>query len=280
MTIDGSAIEEIASLATDAAHAEELELGNYYAFRLGNQVHTIDLTGDEYRDQPKRRTGTTRVRDVASFLALWGKYSDPDSEIYADRDTRTVTSILNAHHATPAADADDEGARFGDHRVILALKHTDAFTAWNNVNGRAQSQTAFAEFIEDHRADVRDPAAADLLELAQDFQATSKVTFRSGAALKSGQRTLNYVEQIDATAGKNGQLTIPDELHLGVAVFDGAEVADSITARLRYRIDGGGQLALIVVLDQLSDVVNAAFEGVVADIGPNVHVPILRGTPA
>jgi uncharacterized protein YfdQ (DUF2303 family) len=276
MTFTDSTVDAIASLARDAAEAEELTPGEFYAFRLGNQVHTIDLTGDEYRDAPRRRTGTTTVRDVPSFLALWGKFADGDSEVYANRDTRAIIAILNAHRDSTIVD----GARFGDHRIILQLKHSEAFTAWNTINSRAMSQTAFAEFIEDHRSDVRTPTAADLLELAQDFQATSKVTFRSGTALKSGQRTLNYVEQIDATAGKNGQLEIPDELQLALPVFEGAQVADQVTARLRYRIDGDGRLALTVVLDQLTDVINAAFEGVIVEIAAGVAVPILRGTPA
>jgi uncharacterized protein YfdQ (DUF2303 family) len=280
MTLTPDAIDALTELARDSAEGEMLEVGRFYAYRLGDKLETVDLTGNEYRDQPKRRTGTTRVRDVASFLALWGKYADSDSEIYADRDQRTITAVLNAHHGVPSGDGDDPGARWADHRVVLQLKHSDAFTAWHNINGRAQSQTAFAEFIEDHRADVRDPSAADLLELAQDFQATAKVTFRSGSALKSGARTLNYVQQIDATAGKNGQLTIPDELQLAMGVFEGATVADQITARLRYRIDGDGKLVLIVVLDQIGDVVNAAFEGVIAEVDAGVEVSILRGTPA
>jgi uncharacterized protein YfdQ (DUF2303 family) len=277
MTIDSTAVNEIAHLAQEAASAEELRPGTIYAVRLGDHVQTIDLTGDQYREQPKRKRGTTVVRDVDSFLALWTKHADPDSEIYADRDTRTITAVLNADHRV--GDDGVEGARWRDHRVVLQLKHSDAFTAWMGINTRALSQTAFAEFIEDHRADVREPAAADLLELAQDFQATSKVTFRSGAALKSGQRTLNYVEQIDATAGKNGQLTIPDELQLALAVFEGARVADQVTARLRYRIDGDGRLALIVVLDQISDVIQAAFEGVIKEVDDDAGTPILRGTP-
>lgn len=149
------------------------------------------------------------------------------------------------------------------------------------------SQVAFAEYIEDHRPDVRVPAAADLLELAQDFQATSKATFRSGTILKSGQRNLQYTEQVDAQAGPNGTIAIPDALDLALEVFEGAGTADVVHARFRYRVGSDGRLTLGVILDQLVDVVNSAFEGVVVEVVDGLGKltahpdapPILRGTP-
>jgi uncharacterized protein YfdQ (DUF2303 family) len=279
MTIEGSAIEEIADLARESAEGEQLDPGNIYAFRVGDRIETVDLTGDQYRNAPKRKTGTTNVRDVDSFLAFYAKHSDDQSEIYADRRAGTVTAILDANTSG--------GPRWADHRVRLNLTHTDAFAAWAGISGKQLGQTAFAEFIEDHRSDVQAPAAADLLELAQDFQATTKATFRSGTVLKNGQRTITFVEQIDATAGKNGELTVPDTLELAVAIFEGAKVADALTARLRYRIGTDGKLALVVILDKLTDVVNGAFEGVIDEISDGlgktngiVPPPILRGTPA
>jgi hypothetical protein len=92
--------------------------GKFYAFRLGDRVHKIDLTGDQYRDQPKRKRGITTVRDVDSFLSLWSKHSDEDS-----RDLRRPGGA--GHHRgaerRPAAsvdDADGAGARWRDHRVV------------------------------------------------------------------------------------------------------------------------------------------------------------------
>jgi uncharacterized protein YfdQ (DUF2303 family) len=250
-----------------------VEPGGIYLVATANgDVRQFDLTGDTYRDTPRRKTGVTTVRDAESFLAYWGKHADDASEIYADRKALTVTGILDAH--TP------EGPRFGDHRVRLTLTHTESFNAWASASSRPMGQTQFAEFLEDHRVDVRSPAAAELLELAQTFQATTKVTFKSASILKSGQRQLAYIEETDASAGHKGQLTIPDSFELGLAVFEGATEADAVVARLRYRIGSDGKLALIFILDRLSEVVDAAFEGVVTAVDAGVEVPILRGTPA
>jgi uncharacterized protein YfdQ (DUF2303 family) len=262
-----------------AVEAVELPTGKIYAFKLSDRVHQVDLTGDQYRDFPRRKRGTVIVRDVPSFLAYYDKHSDASSEVYADRAGRRVTAVLDAHEAEGLIGAtSDTHARWGLHRVELQLKHSDSFEAWAAYNGRAMAQLAFAEFVEDHRADITSPPAADLLELAQSFQATTKVTFRSGTRLKSGQRTLSYVEE-QAASGGSGDLTIPDSFDLAVPVFEGATVADPLTARLRYRINEG-KLAMIYVLDRLAEVVDAAFEGIVAEVDAGVTVPILRGTPA
>lgn len=268
--------QAIIDTAKEAVVPQLLELGKVYAVPTGSgEVRTIDLTGDQYAERPKRKRGTTVVRDAASFLAYFDKHGHADSEVYADRDRLTVTAVVDAHAADPT------GADWCEHRATLQLRHSDAFKAWQELAGRGTvSQTRFAEFIEDRRADIREPSAADVLEIAQTFHATNKVTFKSQSMLKSGQRQLSYVESIDATAGQRGDMQIPDQLVLGLPIFDGATEADVVTARLRFRIDGDGRLALGVVLDQINDVVAAAFEAVIDQVAAGVVQPLLRGAPA
>lgn len=274
MSTNGTEAQAIIEAARMGTEPCSLTLGLYHIVPTANgDVRTFDLTGDQYRDQPARKTGTVTVTDVPSFLAVYGKHASEDAEVYADRNRGTITAILNAHTGHGGE------PQWQDHRVVLQLKHTDAFNAWTAVNGKLMSQNAFAEFIEDRRADIIEPAAAAMLELAQTFQATTKVDFKSSSILKSGQRQLSYVESIDATAGQRGSMAVPDTMTLAVAVWEGATVADVLTARLRFRITDG-RLQLAVILDQLTDVVRAAFEGVIGEVQAGIKVPVLRGTPS
>lgn len=284
MTTEGF-VKAVADLADAAAAGEPLDVGKIYAFRTpGGGVQTVDLTGDDYLDTPKRKRGTVVVRDAGSFLSYWRKHSDAGSEVYADRSKLAITAVLDAHTVT--------GPRFGDHRLVLQLRYSDPFAAWLGRSGRWHNQIEFAEFIEDHRLDVREPVAAELLELAQTFQATKQASFKSSNRLKDGQRQLEYTEQINATAGGNGQLTIPDVFVLGLPVFDGDREPYRVEARLRYRIESSG-LRLAFIVDQSAEIVNSAFEGVIADLVRGgsaaesggetpqpLGVPVLRGTPA
>lgn len=270
-TTEADAIIQAARLG---AEPYSLDLGEYHIVPTANgDVRVFDLTGDQYRDQPARKTGTVTVRDVPSFLAVYAKHAAPHAEVYADRTRATITAILDAHTGYGGI------PQWQGHKVVLQLKHTKAFNEWSAVDGKLMGQTAFAEHIEDRRADIIDPTAADVLELVQTFQATTKVDFKSSSILKSGQRQLSYVESINASAGQRGEMAVPDHLQLAVPVYEGATVADQLTARLRFRIVDG-RLNLAVILDQLADVIQAAFEGVIADVQNGVPVPVLRGTPS
>jgi uncharacterized protein YfdQ (DUF2303 family) len=266
--------QSIIDAARMGADPRTLALGEYHIVPTANgDVRTFDLTGDQYRDQPRRKTGTVVVRDVPSFLAYYSKHASPVAEVFANRDRNTVTGILDAHTGyggTP---------EWQMHRVVLELRYSEAFKAWTQASGQLMPQSAFAELIEDHRTDIREPDAAAVLEMAQTFHATTKVAFKSSTMLKSGQRQLSYVESIDASSGQRGEMAVPDHLQLAVPVYEGATVADPIVARLRFRIDDG-RLKLGIILDRLSDVVQAAFEGVIAEIDAGISEPVLRGIPA
>jgi uncharacterized protein YfdQ (DUF2303 family) len=140
-------------------------------------------------------------------------------------------------------------------------------------------QVAFAEFIEDHLADIYDPSGAEMLELAQTFEATTGVEFKSSQLLDSGQRQLRYEETIDARSS-NGTLTVPKQVTLGLQPYEGSN-SYRVTARFRFRI-GGGNLQLSLILDDPRKVLETAFDEILADVtaGLTENIPVLAGTPA
>lgn len=270
--IDGTAVEAIERIAQQSAESHALEIGSVYAVRLGDRVHLVDLTGDQYRDTPARKTGHVRVRDVASFAEFYAKHSTAGaSEVYADRERRSITAVLDAH----AADA----TGWAEHRLVLGLECSEAFRAWSERDGRYMTQEQFAEHLDDNRADIRDPDAATMLEIAQTIQGTSKVDWQAGHRLVDGQRRIGFVETNEAKAGSKGELVIPVSITIGVQIFEGSTVAHALTARFRHRIEGG-QLRLMYKLDRPGDVVTAAFNGVVGEVSEAIGAVVMLGTPA
>lgn len=272
MNVDTNTIAAITALADSAAEAEQLAVGGYYVVTSRDgQLHQIDLTGDKWRDEPKRKTGTTGVRDVPSFATYWAKHADPASEVYASRENRSVTAVLDANTA--------DGARWGQHRLTMQLQFSTAWKAWTAADQQSMTQEAFAEFLEDNRADIVEPAAAEMLEIASSLSASTKANFESGIILSNGQRKLSWVEETTAKAGQRGDLTIPTEIRLGVRVFEGAEFGERVTARFRYRINAG-KLSLHYKLDRPADVIATAFEAAVNELADACDTTVLRGTPA
>jgi uncharacterized protein YfdQ (DUF2303 family) len=256
--LDNSAIESIAGLTRAGTDPIPLEPGTIYSVHHNDgSARLIDLTDDKYLDTPRRKRGAYSVTDVAGFSHYYTKHSDPGTELYADRRRLTVTAVLDAHLTN--------GPRWEQHTLEMKLQYSEAMAAWMQVNNRLMSQEEFAEHIEEWRHTIQEPAAAEVYELVQSFHATTKVDFKSGLVLATGQRQLVYTENTTAAGGAKGNLTIPETLRLAVPVFRRAEVADSVIARLRYQIREG-QLSMGVKLTAVEEVIDGAFDAVVRQV--------------
>lgn len=263
-------VQTIVTTATRAAQGQALDVGKVYAFSTTTGVHQIDLTGEQYKDQPTRKTGTTTVRDAAAFLAYYTKHHDADTEVYSDVERLSVTAVLDAN--TPTA------ARWGGHRLTLGLRTTKAWTEWTAADGKLLSQDAFAQFLESHLPDLVNPDAATMLEIAQSIQASTNGQFQSASRLQSGARKFVFTEETTATAGRGSDLEIPEVFKIAVAPFEGA-VRYSVNARLKYRLSRS-ELTIGYLLEQPEERVATAFGEVVALIAAGIATPILNGTPA
>lgn len=265
----------ISLLAVDAAKPQLVEPGGLYVVHHATGYDLVDLTGDEYLDMPRRKSGTVRVDDVASFAEYYGKHGDTanGAEVFADRDQATITAVLNAHGM--------DAADWQDHRLILTMCRTDQWTTWLSRNTVMMAQQAFAEFIEDNAADVSPDttvSAADLLEIAQHFQAHTKVTYGSGTRLATGETQFVYTEETSAGAGKSGTVRIPTEFEIGIRIFDDC-AAYRIRARFRYRIKDGS-LLLGYHLDDPARKFRAAVDEVIGKAEDACKITIMRGRPS
>jgi len=196
-----------------------------------------DVTKDVERAQPApaRKQGTVALKSVDSLVQyLADQGAAQQAYVFADTDARTITAVINDHRA-----AGLPGWR--DHRAVYTAEFSPEFARWmaNNGAGRAKSQGEFAEFLEDNLADITEPAAQQLLEVATTIQATTGIEFKSAKRLHDGQTQLTYNETVDARAGAAGGLTIPREFTLGLRIFKNGP-GYKLRARLKYRLAGGG----------------------------------------
>jgi uncharacterized protein YfdQ (DUF2303 family) len=237
----------------------------------GYKLEVADLAGHvaKHMPTPRRVVGTAVVTDTPSWLAYFGKHGGEHSEVFGDVRASTVTAILNA---PPGPDA----PAWGDHRVVLKLEHSAAWTAWTSRNGQMMSQTAFAEHLEDRTPDLVEPSAATMLELAQSFQATTGVQFESSSRLHDGQRRFQYLETTEGKAGQRGELDIPTSIRIQVPVWRGVAIGVPMTARFRFRAGRDG-LTLGYVLDRVDDVLDAAWASLLGELTETLPVPVLAG---
>ncbi|TDD77719.1 DUF2303 family protein [Actinomadura rubrisoli] len=266
--------DAVIEAAITSVEPAALQPGTVYGFKFRDHVKVVDLTGDEYLDEPRRKTGTVTVDDVTSFAQYYAKHADPDSEVYTDLDAGTVTAVLDAHTS------DVDVPRWQDHRLVLRMKPTEPWKTWIGKNRIALPQLAFAEHIEDNLVDIAsEPVpAAEMLEIAQTFQAKTQVSYASGTRLASGDITLAYEETTDASGGAKGKLAVPKAFAIGIAPFDDVDPY-KISVRLRYRIQSN-KLSMIYVMDRPEDVVRDAVKSVVTKVQDATGITVMRGVPS
>lgn len=277
-------IQAVIDVSKEAAGAYVQHIDGEGRFVLMPDGLVVDLDRKRFDDdrsraalkRPERQQGTYQVEDADSFLSVWGKYYVEESEVWADRAASTITAIFNAY--TESDGTAEGGTNWRDHRAVLTLRKTAQWSAWEKISGQPMRQTAAAEFIEDRSLDFVSPDGATMLEVAQSIQAAKGVKFESTKRLATGETTLEYRETTEATAGKRGNLAIPDVVHILLQPYEGGPAYD-MEARFRYRISDG-DLALILVLTRPEDVLRAAFSEVVDKIGAGIGgTPVVYGLP-
>lgn len=253
----------------------------HIAYPPGWQLQSFD--DEVLLDAPRRAKGTTRIHDAGSFILYMRKHGARGTAsaltenteaarhaIYADVDKATITGVINGHG--PGSDAPG----WGDHCAVLGLRHTPEWQHWAGKDRLWLGQSDFAEHLEEGFSEIVEPAAADMLELAQTMQANNRVEWKSQTLLNNGQRQFTYNETVDARAGQHGKLEIPQKFCLGLAVFEGQVEGYKIEARFQFRLRDGS-LSVRYLLTRPHDVIRAAFGDVVTEIEQGVGLAAFRG---
>lgn len=258
------------ALAGVAAQSQEI-LGSHHLVLPAGYAHR-DITGAVLAAQPtpSRKAGEVQLHDLGSLLAMLADQGRAaDGYVYADIDARRITAVFN--------DNRDQAAGWRDHRAYFEAKFTPEFEIWSRNHRQPKSQTEFAEFIEDNFADITEPAAQQLLDVATTIQAKTDISFSSAKRLQDGQTQLGYTETIDARAGANGALQIPKEFAIGVRIFRNGD-GYKLRARLKYRL-GNGSVKFWYELDRPERAIEDAFAGYVATLTENSGYRVLLGKP-
>jgi uncharacterized protein YfdQ (DUF2303 family) len=221
----------ISDLARRAStpHALDPSKPHSMLVREGEGVETIDL--ESFLPAPRRSAGIYSPADADSFVNYATLHrSGEQTTVWVDQLNARIVAVLNDNGAT--------GPGWGDHRAVLALIKTPEWQHWLSADGKYLNQEQFAEHLQDGIMEIREPAAAEVLEVAQTIQGKTNADWKSATRLDNGAVGFSYQEEVVASAGRSGNLEIPAEIVLGVAPFYGEQPFE-VRARLRYKIREG-----------------------------------------
>jgi uncharacterized protein YfdQ (DUF2303 family) len=263
---------------TQAALDAGMALAEPFAVDPGRGVYSLVVPAggegklvsvERWADKPRRAAAVYRPATVDSLIELCARHeSEEFTTVWVHPTSGRIVAVFNDNSTT------EPGWR--DHRAVLQLVVPPPWFHWTRRDGVLMTQAEFAEHIEDGLADIAEPAAADMLELAQSFHAKQSAAFRSAVRLQDGRVQMQYDEEIEAKAGRSGQMAIPSEFKLALSPFLG-EDPWGVRALLRYRI-GGGKLMLGYKLQRPEDVVRDTLSAIYERLGEALNTVYL-GSP-
>lgn len=254
------------------------------------KVHTFLET----LDRPLQLQQTVSLHTAKDFIGYVNRFADKNSVIFVNVLGGKIQAVLDYHEATPV---DEYGSnakqRLCSHKAIFNVEQTPEFKKIRDKSGESMSQSDFALFLEDVMPYINQPAAAELYEIVSTLSAKTSVDFKSGVRTDNGQVSITYNENIDASAGREGKLNIPEQIVFGIQVHRGGSHY-ALPARFRYRIKDGN-LRMWYDLDQLEKAIEKSMEDTVtyiregklidngdgtetAQLGVHSHVTILEGS--
>lgn len=282
-TATGEVIQLTGMLTALAGACTEVHESGDYMHAIvpqGFKLEDISRAVEKMQPTPRRKSGTVQLKDLDSLIGYCVDQNMAEAinverdgsaygYIYADPDSRKITAVFNDQRSSIPG--------WRDFRAEFKAEYTPEFTKWVSKNGQQFTQTEFAEFIEDNMADITEPQAAALLEMATTIQAKTDINFSSAKRLQNGQVQLGYSEVIDAKAGANGAMEIPKEFSLGLRIFKNGD-GYRLNARLKYRLYSGS-IKFWFELDRYERAVELAFTGYVDILREKAPYQVLLGTP-
>lgn len=221
-------------------------------------------------DQPLTRIKqAVTLHDRDSFTAYVNRYKSEATRIFAEPGflaggaARVVATI--DYHKPDAAD-------YGVHVVTYSPRYSDQWVRWHKATKEPMKQAEFAEFVEEVRADIVQPEAANLLDIVRSFKASRKTEFDSVVYQPNGSVSLTYD---DRTEQKGASGALPEVMKLGIPVYFRG-TAYAVPVFVRFKV-GSGAVQFSLKLDRADVIEDAAFGELTKQINEATDIDVYLG---
>lgn len=207
-------------------------------------------TISDYASRPERVKQTVTLHDLVSFTGYVNRFKNPDSVLFFTPNvSKIATSLIIAtavidYHQSPidtTSDAEEPGARFGDHTVKLVASPSLAYRKLLELDGQLIPQAEFARKLDDIAKFSKTIPAGDLKEVARDLSLTSKGDFRNYEDDLSGSITFGYSLKVNASVNSGTSqrnLAVPSAIDFEVSILEGQEPV-LVECDFRYAVPNG-----------------------------------------
>jgi hypothetical protein len=229
------------------------------------------------------------LHDRDSFIGYVNEFKRPISRIFAepgflsDKQVPAIIAVLDYHDArgeAVAADGVVESApqpMRASHVAAYSPRYSDQWKRWTEACAEPLTQVEFAELIEECREDIREPLAAELLDIVRTFKVSKKTNYDSLVYQRDGSVKLDFSDQVDKSGSA---VLLPEQLTLGIPVFYRGSLF-AVPIFIRFKVSQGVQFSLkIDRADRFEDeafIGGGEHRGLAGEIAEATGVPLHIG---
>lgn len=169
--------------------------------------------------------------DLRGFVDYIGDFKSDNTVIFTGKDK--ITACFDYHGK--------DDPRWNRHTATYNLTRSERWKAWLAKNNAWMTQRDFCDFLEGGVNEVVVPTQAEILDLAKNFRATSKMEVVSD--IRSGN-TLSFTGSTKGGAA-NKDVEIPEYIEIAVAPYTGLE-------SLNGRLDEADKFGLFQIKTRLA----------------------------
>ncbi|GAT35600.1 hypothetical protein TSACC_3671 [Terrimicrobium sacchariphilum] len=270
-----SVIETLPEATTNAAAGFLAGLGaNVRVEGIEGIPHLINPASGELKnlehllEAPKRLPQKREVATLEAFNEYVKRFKSADSSIYVTANSTgyVITAELDHRSETKLA--------WHDHRVSFNVTHSEPLRKWIDSNSRQLAQARFAEFLEERSREIKEPSAAEILELAQELHVTRNLSVKSIVRGSRASNTLSFNQEQSLKGGKAG-VDLPNSFTVELEPFKRHRERTQIKAFLRPRIDEDKPV-FTYELQLVEEAIEEALNVILGAIATQTGLPVYR----
>ncbi len=249
-------------------------------FKNGGAVNPFIVVADgfkvEYLEPAKESplasyiTACPTFHDAGSFASYVSAFKDTSTRVFLDAINASFHAVMD-YHSTAGMQARCV-ARCA-HRAAFKLQKSPEWAFWSGLHDVWLTQERVVEILEDHRADIVSPSAADLVKLASDLKATESAEFVQKTTRTGSGAAVVLTTKVESGSGES--ITPEAEMVISIPVFkNGTKLALDVALTWRGKPKEFVKFRVLEMQQKLDAAIANERELVAAASG----VPVLLGT--
>ena len=233
---------------------------------LADSLHDME----KFLPKPLRQKETRSVATLDAFNEYVKRFKTEESSIYVTGSNGRYTITAELDHAGAAT-----GPVWTDRTASFSLTPSEDLERWLASNKKSLTQEDFANLLEERARNIVNPAAADILEMANTLHVTRNLSVKAVRRGSMAKNAILFNQDQSLKAGQDGEIELPTSFDIAVEPFARYREGTKIKALLRPRIVDD-QPRFTYELQQVEESIEIVLDAILGAIRTQTGLPVYR----